>query len=190
MDRPASYTAFSGYRRIARGDLASVLGAVGDQTALILDDRTGDRVEIDPRDSLETTLARFAEPRIETPAAAPARGRPRLGVTAKEVTLLPRHWDWLQTQPGGASATLRRLVDAARRDNQGAEQARRSHRALDRFLYLVAGDLPQFEEAYRAFYAGDETGFLALIEAWPADVRDHSRILWQAYLADRALEPA
>jgi hypothetical protein len=106
-------------------------------------------------------------------------------VIAREVTLLPRHWDWLQTQPGGASAALRRLVEAARREGSASEAARRSERALDRFLYLVAGDLPRFEEAYRAFHAGKAERFAALIEGWAADVRNHAQFLFEAVDRDR-----
>jgi hypothetical protein len=184
----ASYSAFQGHRRLAQGDLATVLAALkdraaGDASILILDDRNGERIEPDRRDDLAATLARFAEPAQDgevAPSGPPTRGRPRLGVTAKEVTLLPRHWDWLQTQPGGASATLRRLVETARREGAQIDQARRSQRALDRFLYLVAGDLPDFEEVYRAFYAGDAERFIALTQPWPIDVRDHARALLTA----------
>ncbi len=190
----ASYSAFQGHHRLAQGDLATVLTRVmtrsdGEASVLILDDLTGDRIEPDPREDLAATLARFAAPAEDAPPAPgpPVRGRPRLGVTAKEVTLLPRHWDWLQAQPGGASAALRRLVDIARRDGAPVDQARRSHRALDRFLYLVAGDLPNFEEAYRAFYAGAADRFAALTEPWPLDVREHARRLLAKALGDQAL---
>ena len=186
------YSAFLGHRRLAHGDISSVLttiaARIGEdavQPVLILDDRTGDRIEPDPRDCLEASLARFTSP-LTPPAAPAARGRPRLGVVAREVTLLPRHWDWLQTQPGGASAALRRLVEAARREGSATDQAYRSRRALDRFLYLVAGDLPGFEDVYRALYAGAADRFVDLTEDWPPDVRDHARELLALALADQA----
>ena len=189
----ASYSAFHGHHRLAQGDLAAVLAVLkdrpaGDASILILDDLSGDRIEPDPRDDLAATLARFAATEEDAPPAPgpPTRGRPRLGVTAKEVTLLPRHWDWLQTQQGGASAALRRLVEAARREAGQADQARCSHRALDRFLYLVAGDLPDFEEVYRAFYAGAAERFTALTQPWPQDVRDHARALLATALREQA----
>lgn len=186
-ERPARFTAFVGHTRLVQGDLATVAPAATQALAagasvLILDDRNGERLELDPRESLEALLARHGAPS----PAPPTRGRPRLGVTAKEVTLLPRHWDWLSAQPGGASAALRRLVDAARREGAAVDDARRSHRAADRFLYLVAGDLPQFEEAYRAFYANDAKRFTGLIADWPADVRDHAQALVSIAMADQA----
>ena len=191
----AYYSAFQGHRHVARGDLRAVLTALAqrhDEDAetpvLILDDLTGDRIEPDPRDDLETSLARLtgsdSDGQVEQPRSG--RGRPRLGVVAREVTLLPRHWDWLQAQPGGASATLRRLVETARREGATADQARRSHRALDRFLTLVAGDLPLFEEVYRAFYAGASDRFTSLTQDWPTDLRDHAHELLVRALADQA----
>ena len=193
MPNTRCYSAFKDHRRLAQGELATVLTElwprpVDEAGILILDDHSGDRLELDPRDDLAATLARLAGPEEHTqapPAVAPTRGRPRLGVTAKEITLLPRHWDWLQTQPGGASAALRRLVEAARRNDGLADQARRSHRALDRFLYLIASDLPDFDEVYRAFYAGAADRFATLTASWPADVRDHGRNLLAAALNDQ-----
>jgi hypothetical protein len=98
-----------------------------------------------------------------------------LGVVAREVTLLPRHWEWLNGQPGGASVALRKLVEEARRANETKDRARRSQEAAYRFLSAMAGNLPGFEEATRAFFAGDRSRFDDMVEPWPADVRDHSR---------------
>nr|WP_308238347.1 DUF2239 family protein [Phenylobacterium sp. J367] len=94
-----------------------------------------------------------------------------MGVVAREVTLLPRHWDWLAAQPGGASAALRRLVEEARRSNEGADRAREAQEALYRVMSALGGDLPGFEEAIRALYAADDPRFDALISAWPDDIR-------------------
>ena len=114
-------------------------------------------------------------------------GRPRLGVVAREVTLLPRHWDWLNDQPGGASAALRRLVDQARKANAGRDRIRRAQEATYRFMSAMAGDEPGFEEATRALFAGRPAVFDALTDAWPPDVRDHSRKLAApAFAADNA----
>lgn len=175
-----SCTAFDGHRLIASGPLRDVAlatkrvidaGAKG--PVLVFDDQTSLPVEIDFRGTPDDVLSRLG---LSTPEAAPrGPGRPRLGVVAREVTLLPRHWEWLAAQPGGASATLRRLVDEARRG--GADRARRSGEALDRFMQAMAGDLPHYEEASRAYWRGERDRFADLIDAWPADVRDHARRL-------------
>ena len=99
------------------------------------------------------------------------RGRPSLGVVPREVTLLPRHWDWLAAQPGGASVALRRLIDTVRKDAATAQRSRRD--AVYRCMAALAGDLPGFEAASRALFADDAAGFAALLGDWPADVRDH-----------------
>lgn len=106
--------------------------------------------------------------------AAPAprlAGRPRLGVTAREVTLLPRHWEWLATQRGGASGTLRRLVEEAARSDAGAKRARQD--AAYRFMQAVCGDKPGYEDALRALYRGDQDALDAATASWPADVRTY-----------------
>jgi hypothetical protein len=94
-------------------------------------------------------------------------------VVAREVTLLPRHWEWLNAQPGGASVALRKLVEHARRTNGEAERQRAARDAAYRFMSAMAGDLPHFEEAARALFAEDRRAFVGLIAAWPADIRDH-----------------
>ncbi len=78
------------------------------------------------------------------PAEPRGRGRPKLGVVAREVTLLPRHWDWLNAQPGGASVALRKLVEQARRANGDADRARAAREAAYHFMSAMAGDLPAF----------------------------------------------
>lgn len=114
--------------------------------------------------------------RLAVAAEAPrGRGRPKLGVVAREVTLLPRHWDWLASQPGGASVALRKLVEAARRAAEGPDRIRASREAAYRFASAMGGNLPGFEEAMRALFAGDDSGFEARIEAWPADIAGQLR---------------
>ena len=98
-------------------------------------------------------------------------------MTAREVTLLPRHWDWLAAQPGGASVALRKLVESALREAEGPDRVRRSREAAYRFMTAVAGDQPDYEEATRMLFAGDWVAFDAAIEAWPSDVRDYARRL-------------
>jgi hypothetical protein len=151
-----SYTAFSGFDQLAAGSLPEVYAASRqDAGALIFDQETGRVVDIDPR----------FPPGEET--ARP--GRPRLGVVAREVTLLPRHWDWLATQPGGASVALRKLVEEASRNPKAQLRARRD--AAYRLATALVGNAPGYEEAMRALYAGHGEDFAAHIEAWPTDVR-------------------
>ncbi len=150
------YAAFSGFVRLASGSLPEVYAACRERPdALIFDSQTGRVVDIDPR----------FPPRDD----APKPGRPRLGVTAREVTLLPRHWDWLATQPGGASVALRKLVEEASRNPKARQRQLRD--AAYRFATAIVGDAPGYEEAMRALYAGHGEDFAAHIEAWPPDVR-------------------
>ena len=181
---PKSYVAFVGNSRIAHGTLAEVAAAAKayadacDATgpaALVFDAETSDTVEIDLRGTADEVRARLASP--DEPAAPRAPGRPKLGVVAREVTLLPRHWEWLAAQPGGASVTLRKLVEAARRDGSAAESCRRSQDATYRFAVAIAGNEPGFEEATRALYANNAEAFAEQTAAWPADVREHARAL-------------
>ena len=93
---------------------------------------------------------------------------------AREITLLPRHWDWLNSQPGGASVALRKLVEPARRASEGKDRIRQSQEAAYRFMSVMAGNRPGFEEATRALFARDEHRFNQKIESWPADMRSHA----------------
>jgi hypothetical protein len=157
--------AFEGQRRIAAGPLAQVRPAVQAAMAragapvLVFDAETSGPVEVAPAGAPEVP------PR--------GRGRPRLGVTSREVTLLPRHWEWLARQPGGASAALRRLVEAARRAGGEADRTREAREAAYRFMSAMAGDLPGFEEAARALFRGEAARLRELLAPWPGDIRDH-----------------
>jgi hypothetical protein len=161
------YSAFDGHRRIVTGTLASVVATVHAASAiaqarlLVFRHHDGAVVDIDTRGSVADTLERLG-------IGAATRGRPRLGVVAREVTLLPRHWDWLATQPGGASVVLRQLIEAARRADTGSR--RTSCDATYRFMSAIAGDLPGFEAAARALFAGDDPLFATLIADWPTDI--------------------
>ena len=183
--------AFAGTRRIAAGALAEVALKAKKlvdrgETVLILDDATSEPIEVDFRGAPSDVTDRLAKgvlaaaPQAE-PQAGP--GRPKLGVVAREVTLLPRHWDWLTSQPGGASVALRKLVDEARRVKSGQDRVRRAQERAYRFMSIVAGDLPGFQEAARHLFAGDAEKFSARIGKWPKDVRDHA-----AKLAEGALK--
>jgi hypothetical protein len=170
-------TAFVGQRMIACGDLHTVVRAAhahSGQSPLIFDDATGRPVELDLRGTADEAVARV--PSLAAPPK-PARGRPKLGVTAREVTLLPRHWDWLATQSGGASAALRRLVDQARREAGEADAVRQAREVTYRVITVLAGDLPDYEDATRALFAGDRVGFDHLTAGWPADIGDYVRTL-------------
>ncbi len=177
----SGFTAFEGHRRLAQGDLIEVTLAVKaaeehgcDAPLLVFEDASGRVVDVDTRGEAADILARRNAPEEGTAATAPrGRGRPKLGVVSREVTLLPRHWDWLARQQGGASAALRRLVEAARRNDKDGHAPARD--AAYRFMSALAGDLPGFEEATRALFAGRRDDFNRLIASWPADLRDHCR---------------
>jgi hypothetical protein len=176
------HTAFAGHHRLASGPLHEVALAAQAATAsgvtvpiLIYDDATGRLVDIDPRADAPTPAP--TPPSVETDPTSGdprGRGRPKLGVIAREVTLLPRHWDWLNTQPGGASVALRKLVEEARRTSGDRDRIRAAQEAAYNFMSSIAGDLPGFEEASRALFAYDRRRFGALISPWPGDVRDHA----------------
>lgn len=175
-------TAFDGHTMIAAGPLVQVAAATkaahdAGRAVLVFRDEDARPIDLDLRGDLEAVLARLPQeqPQLEPEKRGP--GRPKLGVTAREVTLLPRHWDWLASQPGGASVALRKLVEAALREAEGPDRMRRSREAAYRFMTAVAGDLPDYEEAVRMLFAGDWTAFDAHTEAWPADVRDYARRL-------------
>lgn len=180
-------TAFEGERRIARGALALVAVEVkrvidrGESApVLIFDDETSEQIEVDLRGTAEDVAGRYDRPTDATEAEPRGPGRPRLGVVAREVTLLPRHWEWLGDQPGGASVTLRKLVEEARRANAGKDRIRKAQEAAYRFLSTMGGNLPGFEEANRALFAGDSGRFNQEVAPWPADVREHATKLARA----------
>ena len=169
--------AFAGHRLLARGPAAEVVAAVkaatdAGETVLTFEAAAGRVVDLDLRGDLAAVLARLA-PAPEAEKRGP--GRPKLGVTAREVTLLPRHWDWLAGQPGGTSVALRKLVEGALREAEGPDRARRAKESTYRFMTAMAGDLPGYEEATRMLFAGDWTAFDAAAEGWPEGVRETAR---------------
>ena len=178
----SSCSAFDGHKLIASGPLAAVAAATrqaidcGAQgPLLVFDDRSSRPIELDLSGTPAQVQARLM-PATVTPASR-GRGRPKLGVTAREITLLPRHWEWLSQQPGGASAVLRRLVEHASRHEAPKQRARLAMEAVDRFMQAMTGNFVGHEEASRAFYRGERERFAALTEPWPVDVRDHLRRL-------------
>ena len=203
------YTAFSHGRRVAHGrydDIARALAAAVAATQadvpapwLVFDDATGAPIDTPPlpQDAARLKAGRAGRAAIsaaqalakadECSPAPRAAGRPRLGVVAREVTLLPRHWEWLSVQPGGASAALRRLIDKARKDNKSADSQRAASERSYKFMSAIAGDQPQFEEAARALFAGDAVRFAGHVADWPPDVRTYLMQLAEAaFLADEA----
>jgi len=182
VKRNSTYTAFIGTRLLASGELDEVLPALKsrfdlDRGTMIVtfEDRTGKQVDFDLRGTSSDVLARYR--------LAPARvgpGRPKLGVVAREVSLLPRHWEWLEQQPSGASAAIRRLVDEARKRDPGEQRTRSSVDAAGRFLSAMAGNLPGYEEASRALYARNKERFDELVREWPRDIRLHAQRLVRA----------
>ena len=186
-----TYVAFADLTCVARGNLLEValqLKARYQQSpcapATIFEDKTSRVVDV----WLEGTDQQIKDWILaHLPEALPAehnrpRGRPKLGVVGREVTLLPRQWDWLHQQPGGASVTLRKLIDQAAKDPQ--TEQRRAQDATYRFCTAVAGNAVGFEEALRALYAGQQNLFTSLIQRWPSDVAEHANMLarpiWQS----------
>jgi hypothetical protein len=190
---PRTAIAFAGTERIASGEMPAIVLAVKHAVeadpwtpVLIFDYTTSERIELDLRGTDDEALARLVASLLpkDTPAEAQADdnkptgpGRPKLGVVAREVTLLPRHWDWLNGQPGGASVALRKLVEEARRASAGKERIRQAQEITYRFLSAIAGNLPNFEEVNRALFAGNGERFVSLTATWPNDIRDHAQTL-------------
>ncbi len=187
MSEPTPHTAFQNTTRIASGPLATValvvrtaLAADPAAAILVFDDATGKVVDLDLRGDEAEITARYALPdeaAAATDDAPRGRGRPKLGVVAREVTLLPRHWDWLALQPGGASQALRRLVDEARKTDGGRSRARAAQAAAYAFIATMAGDREGFEEASRALFAGDDARFAEYCRSWPADIQTYAQAL-------------
>lgn len=192
-EKPRNYTGFVGHQRMASGGLVEVglkarewVERGEGAPLLIFEDETGAPVDLDFRGTREEFLEKLARKQARATEAAEAGGeeprragpgRPKLGVVSREVSLLPRHWEWLNAQPGGASVTLRKLVEAARREHPGADEARRSQEAAYKFMSAMAGDFPGFEEASRALFAKSAERFEQLTQCWPEDVREHARRL-------------
>ncbi len=199
-------SAFEGSRLIASGALKDVAlatkpvvdgwaSSISPPPVLIFDDTTSEVIELDWRGTLDDFVTRLdaqdhamrsAMPELPAEAEVPETprgpGRPRLGVSAREVTLLPRHWEWLASQPGGASVALRKLVEVARLSSEVKDRVRHAAAAGYKFMSTMAGHETHFEEASRCLFAGDQAGFEALVAKWPADVQAHlKKILKDAF---------
>ncbi len=182
---PLTYTAFVGPKCVATGTLAEVLPVLKrrfevdhGEGLLVFETDSCRQVDFDLRGSLDEVLARADA------GATRAPGRPKLGVVSREVSLLPRHWEWLEEQEVGISGALRRLVDEARKNESGKARARRVRAAVSRFLTAMGGDRPNYEEAMRALFAGETKRFEELVARWPKDVKDF--LVARARAASRA----
>src|SRR6187200_1155406 len=180
---PASetgYIAFEGDRCIGSGDLREVARSARQAlerhpqaSILIFNGGTGAQVDVDFRGSVDDVLARLPHPEpaaadeAASVAAPRGPGRPKLGVVAREITLLPRHWDWLAQQKGGASVAIRKLVDEAHRNNEDGNRIRLAQEAAYRFMSVMAGNRPHYEEAIRALFANHAPRLTTLIAEWP-----------------------
>lgn len=196
---PRTFTAFAGHLRLASGPIEQAVRRTkeyvdggGGETVLVFDDRTGEQIDFDLRGTPEEAIARLAEHPLfaeDAPARRPGPGRPKLGVVSREVSLLPRHWEWLERQRGGISVALRALVHEAQKRGQGKELARRAREAAGKFMWTMAGDLPDFEEASRALYAKDDARLRRLVRGWPKDVKRHVvRLVAEATRLEEAAE--
>ncbi|WP_026471768.1 DUF2239 family protein [Alkanindiges illinoisensis] len=184
MNTLTHWTAFQDHQQFASGDPWDVAVVVSralqqqpGQNIYIFDDQTGRMVDIDltisPAALMAQLQTQYAVNETAVPEALRGAGRPKLGVVAREVTLLPRHWEWLATQPSGASATLRKLVEQARKQDQATVAVRQAQEATDRFMNAMLGNAPGYEAAARALYTGQKEDFLRYIEPWPTDLRNY-----------------
>ena len=191
MTHIATYSVFADNRHLTTAPLEAMLRDTkayldGPEAApvLIFEDNTGRQIDFDFRGTLDDVLERLRFHPLFAPVPAKEKtqvgpGRPRLGVLCREVCLLPRHWDWLESQPGGSSAALRRLVEAARKQTPEKDEVGLLRDAAGKFMLVMAGNLPNFEEVTRALYAGKYDQTKSLMNVWPKDIRDHAERLMQ-----------
>lgn len=183
MDDITTYIAFAGSRRVGEGRVEDILPILAQRfekdcgdTTLVFDVQTGRSVDFDLRAPLDEILSRYGVTTEKAP-----RGRPRLGVVSREISLLPRHWDWLDQQPNGISAALRRLVERAMKNQPGKDRARQIRAATSQILTAIAGNRPHYEEVCRALFNGDAAVFNRLTARWPKDI---------AHFAQRQMDAA
>lgn len=202
METTGTYSAFFGVRRAISAELPALLLRVktdidqGESAPLLIfDDQTGTQIDFDLRGTGEDILARLASHPCFTapPSPEPGRpgpGRPRLGVVSREVSLLPRHWQWLEQQQGGMSVALRKLVDEAKKRNHGSDLQRKALQAAGKFMWAMAGNLPKFEDASRALFANDRPRLETLMRGWPDDIAEHVLHLLKGATNSESLAPA
>ena len=181
MDEQETYTAFDGTTRLFRGTFQEVvlkvkerLGRAENSSVLIFSNNTGKTMDFNFQGNVKDTLKRlekFVSTQEPGPISGP--GRPKLGVISREVSLLPRHWEWLASQPSGASATIRKLIEEAKKRSSTRNSVKQVQERVYRFMSVIVGDMKGYEEALRALYKADRKNFLLHIQDWPTDVRTH-----------------
>lgn len=184
MCEKMTYTGFAGYRLVGKGDLLKVLRMCKRkfddgcrERIVIYDDMSGETYDFELNGTVEEVERRLKEhpmlkSRIEEEGPK-VQGRPKLGVVSREITLLPRHWEWIGEQSGGASAVIRRLIDAERKRGRSGQDYKKQQAATHRFMWDIAGNFDNFEEASRLLYRGDYKGLEEIIVTWPEDIFKH-----------------
>ncbi len=191
METATTYTAFDGSQVFAKGSLTEVvkkiktaIGKSANNSILIFSDTTGRTMDFNFQGSEKDVSKRLEVYVAEEPSVVPAGpGRPKIGVVSREVSLQPRHWEWLATQSGGASATLRLLVEHAKKKGEGTLNTKQAQERTYKFMSVMGGDLPGYEEALRALYKSDEKTFASHISKWPEDIRTFTEQLAESVFA-------
>ena len=181
MEQANTYTAFEGGKMVSKGALPEVvlkvkrrIGKVENSSILIFSDATGNTLDFNFQGAEKDVLKRLDVFVKEDAPESSGPGRPKLGVVSREVSLLPRQWEWLASQSGGASAVLRRLVDEAKKKSSEGNAVKQTQERTYKFMFAVAGDLEGYEEAIRALYKKDRKNFLVRMADWPDDVKAHA----------------
>jgi hypothetical protein len=186
MNTSNTYTAFNNTDLFHQGDLSEVvlkikdhIGKAENTTITVFSDATGKTIDFNFQGTKKDVQKRLdvfvSESSLTNTITGP--GRPKLGVISREISLLPTHWEWLSTQPGGASAILRRLVDEARKKSLNTPSIKSIQEKTHRFISAIAGDLEGYEEVLRAMYRKDEDQFLIHMSSWPNDLKTHALFL-------------
>ena len=186
MENQSTYTVFDGPKLILQGSLSDVIvrvkkrmGKIENSSFLICNDSNGQTLDFNFQGSEKDVLKRLEtfvspQPAISKNKETVGPGRPKLGVVAREVSLLPRHWEWLALQEGGASVTIRKLVDEAKKKFAEGSSVKQAQERVYKFMSVMAGDLEGYEEALRALYKKDAKKFALEIQAWPEDIKKHT----------------
>ena len=182
METLNTYTAFEDHKILSQGFLEDVVLKVKkrlekspESQIVIYSDATGKSMDFNFQGSEKEVLKRlevYTTPENTTEASS-GPGRPKLGVISREVSLLPKHWEWLATQSGGASNTLRKLVEENMKKTSGVLTVKTAQERTYKFMSVEAGDLENYEEALRALYRKDKERFTSEIKTWPRDVQKH-----------------
>jgi uncharacterized protein len=193
MEISATYTAFEGSKKLFSGSLAEIvlkikkrIGKADHSSVVIFSDSTGKTIDFNFQGSerdVERRLEIFVDEKRTKESVGP--GRPKLGVVSREVSLLPRHWEWLASQSGGASATLRNLIEEAKKKSAAGSQVKQAQERTYKIMHAVAGDFRGFEEALRALYKKDQKMFLEIIVTWPKDISDYIKDLSEAVFQEK-----